>query len=54
MKVEWHSTMKEIAPVSVVVIALVEVADKHRAMAVEAETMIKDAAVVTHDQLRQV
>jgi hypothetical protein len=31
MKVAWHFTMKEIAPESVEVMALVEVADKHKA-----------------------
>jgi hypothetical protein len=52
MKVGWHFTMKEIAPVPVEVVAQVKVVDEHRAMAVKAKAVVKDTVVVTHDQLR--
>jgi hypothetical protein len=52
MKVEWHFTMKEITPVPVEVVALVEVLDEHRAMVVKAKAVVKDMVAVTHNQLR--
>jgi hypothetical protein len=52
MKVDWHSTMKEVAVE--LVMGMVQVVDKEEAMVVKAKAMVKDMVVVMNIQLAQV